>query len=63
MKRVRLIKMCLKETYNKVLYIRIYRTIILPMVLHGFETWSLTSRDEHRLRVFENKENIWIGKR
>jgi hypothetical protein len=34
--------------------IKIYRTIILP-VLYGCETWSLTLREEHRLRVFENK--------
>jgi hypothetical protein len=31
-----------------------YKTIILPVVLYGCETWSLTSREEHRLRVFEN---------
>jgi hypothetical protein len=35
--------------------IRIYQTIILPVVLYGCETWSLTLRDEHRLRVFENR--------
>ena len=32
-----------------------YRTIILPVVVHGCETWSLTLRDERRLRVFENR--------
>jgi hypothetical protein len=31
------------------------RTIILPVVLYGCETWFLTSREEHRLRVFENR--------
>ena len=31
-----------------------YRTIILPTVLYGCETWSLTLREERRLRVFEN---------
>jgi hypothetical protein len=36
------------------LKIKIYRTIILP-VLYGCETWSLTLREEHRLRVFENR--------
>ena len=36
------------------LKIKIYRTIILPVVLYGCETWSLTLREEHRLRVFEN---------
>jgi hypothetical protein len=35
--------------------IKIYRTIILPVVLYGCETWSLTLREECRLRVFENK--------
>ena len=32
--------------------IKIYRTIILPVVLYGCETWSLTLREERRLRVF-----------
>jgi hypothetical protein len=32
-----------------------YKTIILPVVLHKRETWSLTLREEHRLRVFENR--------
>jgi hypothetical protein len=35
--------------------IRIYKTIILTVVLHGCETWSLTLREEHRLMVFENR--------
>jgi hypothetical protein len=35
--------------------IRIYKIIILPVVLYGCETWSLTLREEHRLGVFENK--------
>jgi hypothetical protein len=35
--------------------IRIYKTIILPVGLYGCETWSLTLREEHRLRVFENR--------
>jgi hypothetical protein len=35
--------------------IKIYRIIILPVVLYGCETWSLTLREEHRLRVFENR--------
>ena len=29
--------------------------MILPVVLYGCETWSLTLREEHRLRVFENR--------
>jgi hypothetical protein len=36
--------------------IRIYKSIILPVVLYGCETWFLTLREEHRLRVFENRE-------
>jgi hypothetical protein len=39
---------------SKNINIRIYKTIILPVVLYGCETWSLTLREEHRLRVFEN---------
>src|SRR5215469_8868359 len=35
--------------------INIYRTIILPVVLYGCGTWSLTLREERRLRVFENR--------
>jgi hypothetical protein len=35
--------------------IRIYKTIILAVVLYGRETWSLVLREEHRLRVFENR--------
>ena len=37
------------------LKIEIYRTVTLPVVLHGCETWSLTLREELRLRVFENR--------
>ncbi|KAJ4435467.1 hypothetical protein ANN_18083 [Periplaneta americana] len=40
---------------SKNLKIRIYKTVILPVVLYGCETWTLTLREEHRLRVFENK--------
>jgi hypothetical protein len=32
-----------------------YKTIILPVVLYGCETWSLALREGHRLRVFENR--------
>jgi len=34
---------------------QIYRNIILPVVLYGFETWSLTSRDERRQKMFDNR--------
>jgi len=39
----------------KNLKIKIYRTIILPVVLYGCETWSLILREERRLRLFENR--------
>jgi hypothetical protein len=40
---------------SKNLKIKVYRTIILPMALYWCETWSLTLREECRLRVFENR--------
>jgi len=39
----------------KNLNIKLYRAIILPVVLYGCETWSLTLREERRLRVFANR--------
>ena len=39
----------------KLIWRGIYRTIILPVVLYGCETWSLTLREEHRLRMSENR--------
>jgi hypothetical protein len=35
--------------------VKIYKTIILPFVLYGCVTWSLTLREGHRLRVFQNR--------
>jgi hypothetical protein len=40
---------------SKNLKIKIYRTIILSVVLYGCETWSLILREERRLRAFENR--------
>jgi hypothetical protein len=44
---------------NRLIYknlkIRMYRSIILPVVLYGCETWSLILREERSLRVFENR--------
>ncbi|KAJ4448731.1 hypothetical protein ANN_00122 [Periplaneta americana] len=40
---------------SKNLKVRIYKTVILPVLLYGCETWTLTLREEHRFRVFENK--------
>jgi len=44
---------------SKNLQIKIYRNIILSVILYGCETWSLTLRKERRLRVFEN----WVLRR
>jgi hypothetical protein len=40
---------------SKNVQVRIYKTIILPVVLYGCETWSLALREEHKLRVFQNR--------
>jgi hypothetical protein len=40
---------------TKNIKIKIYKTVILPGVLYGCETWSLTLGEEHRLRVLENR--------
>jgi hypothetical protein len=39
---------------SKIIKIKIHRTIILPVVLYGCETWSLALREEHRLRMSQN---------
>jgi hypothetical protein len=46
---------CLPGCYLKHIKIKIYKITILPLVLYGCETWSLTLWEEHRLRVFENR--------
>jgi len=46
---------------SKNLKIKIYRTTILPVVLYGCETWSLTLREEWRLRVFGPKRDEVTG--
>ena len=47
-------KLLSSRLLSKSLKIKIYRIIILPIVLYGSETWSLTLREERELRVFEN---------
>ena len=44
------------HTHGRIIFAfaKIYRTIILPGVLYGCEAWSLTAREERKLRVFEN---------
>jgi hypothetical protein len=46
---------CLPFSYIKKLNINIYKSVILPVLVYGFETWCLTLREEHRLRVFQNR--------
>ena len=41
---------------SKNIKLTMYISVILPFVLYGCETWSLTLREERRLRVFENRE-------
>jgi hypothetical protein len=48
-------KLLSSSLLSKNVKIKIYRTIMLPVVLYGCESWSLTLREECRLRVFENK--------
>jgi hypothetical protein len=45
---------CLPVLYQK-LKIKVHKTVILPVVLYGCETWSLTLGEEHRVRIFENR--------
>jgi hypothetical protein len=46
---------CLKAKRKKHKKNIIYKTIILPVILYGCENWSLTLREEHWLRVFDNR--------
>ena len=48
-------KLLYSSLISKNLKIRIYRNTILPVVFYGSETWSLTLREERRLRVSENR--------
>jgi hypothetical protein len=50
---------------SKNVKIKTYKTVILPAVLYGCETWSLTLREERRLRVFKNRvlRSIFVPKR
>ena len=54
---MRIIQACRVGTrlLSKNLKIKIYRNIILPVVFYGCDTWSLTLREDRRLRVFENR--------
>jgi hypothetical protein len=55
---------CLPVSYQKTLRLnKIHKTVISPVLQYGCETWSLTLREEHRLRVFENRVLIFGPKR
>ena len=58
-------KMLSSRLLSKKLKVNTYKTIILPVVLYGCETWSLALGEEHRLRVFANKvlRKIFVDKR
>jgi hypothetical protein len=66
---MRNVKFCTHEIWAARMWIdvniKIYRTVILSVVLYGCETWSHTSREECRLRVFENRmlSRIFVPKR
>jgi hypothetical protein len=45
----------MKGTTLHVVYDRLHKTVMMPVVLYGCETWSLTLVEERRLRVFENR--------
>ncbi|KAJ4445973.1 hypothetical protein ANN_12659 [Periplaneta americana] len=51
-------KLLSSSLLSKNLKVRIYKTIILPVLLYGCETWTLTLREEQRLRLFENKVRL-----
>jgi len=48
-------KLLSSSLLSKNIKIKIYRNIISPFALYGCETWSLTLKEERRLRVFENR--------
>ena len=43
------------QLLSKNIKLKIYKTLILPVILYGFDTWTLTLREETILQVFENK--------
>ncbi|KAJ4429113.1 hypothetical protein ANN_26114 [Periplaneta americana] len=49
-------KLLSSNLLSKNLKVNVYKTVILPVVLYGCETWTLTLKEEQKLRVFENKQ-------
>ncbi|KAJ4448772.1 hypothetical protein ANN_00163 [Periplaneta americana] len=56
-------KLLSSSLLSKNLKVKIYKTVILPVLLYGCETWTLTLREEHGLRMFENKPLILCDKK
>ncbi|KAJ4436711.1 hypothetical protein ANN_16843 [Periplaneta americana] len=54
-------KLLSSSLLSKISEVRIYKTVILPVVLDGCETWTLTLREELRLRVFRIRRLRWAG--
>ena len=52
---VRLIKIWNSKSISKRTKMKLYKTLILPVLMYGCETWKMTKSDEHVLNVFQNK--------
>jgi hypothetical protein len=48
-------KSCLPVSHKENLKIKQYKTVVSPVIVYGYETWSLTLREDQRLRVFEKR--------
>jgi len=48
-------KLLTSRLISRILKLKIYRTVILSVILYGCESWSTTLADEHKMRVFENR--------
>jgi hypothetical protein len=64
-KMYKIILLPIQSSVSRNIKVKIYKTVILPVVLYGCETWSLTLREEHRLRVCENRvlRRIFVTKK
>jgi len=55
------LEICCRRIYNNLIHIQYNEVIILPVVLYGCETWYLTLREGHRLKVFENMIKVKVN--
>jgi hypothetical protein len=54
-------EICVFTSAIRTIDLKIEKTIVLPTVLYGYETWLVTYREEHRLSAFENNaEEYWL---